>query len=109
MSKLFFDHLLDFKKLDKKINQIAETPEDRDEIWKLIDEIVHYKTLDNILDKLHPRHHTEFLELFHANPHDEELIFNYLREKIDQNIEEILRRELGDVAYELLESTKNTP
>ncbi len=103
MSKLFFDHLLSLDKIDKEIKKSAKTVEEREELWALVDEIVHHKAISAILEKLPRDKHEEFLELFHKSPHDEDIIFGYLREKIGENFEEILRQELGDVAFELLE------
>jgi hypothetical protein len=109
MSKLFFDHLLDYKKIDREIKKVANTPEEREEIWLIIDEIIHHKALGCILDKLDRERHEEFLEMFHKSPHDEELLFGYLRERVDSDIEEILRKELEVLSEEILSETKNTP
>ncbi|HTK03559.1 MAG TPA: hypothetical protein VL401_02200 [Alphaproteobacteria bacterium] len=101
MSKLFFDHLLELDKLDRHIKQIATTQEEREELWLLVDEIIHHKVFDVILDRL-PRHnHEEFLEMFHKAPHDEDYLFGYLKNKIGENIEEILKQEIGDFVYEV--------
>ena len=54
-----------------------------------------------VLDKLPAKFHKEFLEKFHQAPYDEALL-DYLKEKIGENIEELLRQELGNLAYELL-------
>lgn len=109
MSKLFFDHLLDYKKLDKEIKKVAKTPEEREEIWLIIDEIVHHKALGCILDRLHHDNHEEFLDMFHKSPHDTDLLFNYLRDKVDPEIESMLRADLDNLATELIHHTKNTP
>ncbi len=102
MSKLFFDHLLSLDSLDKEIKKIAKTTEEREELWLLVDEIIHHKVMDVILDKLPHHHHEEFLEMVHRSPHDQEFLFDYLKGKIGENIEEILRLELGNVTYEIL-------
>lgn len=102
MSKLFFDHLLSLDDLDHEIKKVAKTQEEREELWLLVDEIIHHKAMGCILDKLPRDNHEEFLEMFHKAPHDEEYIFGYLRKKIGDNIEEILREELGNVTYEIL-------
>ena len=49
MSKLFFDHLLEFKKIDREIKRVSKSTEERDELWGLVDEIIHHKV--NIIDK----------------------------------------------------------
>lgn len=102
MSKLFFDHLLDLKDLDKEIKKVAKTSEEREELWKLIDEIVHHKVLGCILDNLPRKNHEEFLELFHNSPHDENLLIGYLKKQIGDNFEDLLRQELGSISTDLL-------
>ena len=81
---------------------IAKTREEREELWLLVDEIIHHKAVGCVLEKLPSNNHQEFLEIFHKFPHDSDLIFGYLKEKIGGNIEEILRQELGDLTFEIL-------
>ncbi len=107
MSKLFFDHLLSLDKLDSEIKKIAKTQEEREELWLLVDEIIHHKVFEVILDKLPRDNHEEFLEMFHKAPHDENFLFGYLKQKIGNNIEEILREELGNITYEILKDHTN--
>lgn len=108
MSKIFWDRLLTLDDLDREIRKVAKTHEEREEIWHLIDEIVHHKAMGCILDKLPRDHHEEFLTMFHNSPHDEDLLFGYLEDKIGQNVEEILKQELGSLAFELLGEVKSS-
>lgn len=103
MSKIFYDHLLELEKIDKQIKKIAKTKEEREEIWAIIDEIIHHKAIGCVLEKLPRENHVEFLEMFHSSPHDEDRIFGYLKEKVGNNVEEILKLELGNLAFELLQ------
>lgn len=103
MSKLFFDKLINLKEIDKKIKKTANSVEEREELWVLVDEIVHHKVMGCILDKLPRAHHEEFLGLFHQSPHDEELIFSYLKKKVGENIESLIEQEIGDLSANLLE------
>lgn len=107
MSKLFFDHLLEFKKIDKEIKRVAKTAEEREELWGLVDEIIHHKVMGCILDKLPRDNHEEFLEMFHSAPHDEDLIFGYLRDKAGGNIEDSLKEEIAKISEELLNEIKS--
>jgi hypothetical protein len=107
MSKLFFDHLIVMEEVEVFVKKTAQTKEEREELWELIDEIIHHKVFDVILGQLPHEHHNEFLEKFHAHPHDESLI-DYLKEKIGKNIEELIRQEIGGLSTELLESIKES-
>jgi len=107
MSKLFFDHLLEFKKIDKEIKKVAKTSGEREELWGFVDEIIHHKVMGCILDKLPRQSHEEFLTMFHSAPHDEELIFGYLRTKVGDDIEENLKQEISKISEELLNDMKS--
>jgi hypothetical protein len=108
MSKLFFDNLIEFKEIDKQIKKAVKDSGEREEIWLLIDEIIHHKVMGCILGKLPRVHHEEFLDIFHKSPHDEELIFKYLRAKIGDNIESLIKQEIGDLSTDLLKEIKST-
>lgn len=105
MSKLFFDQLVILDDVDGEIKKIAKSKEEKEELWQLVDEMVHHRVLGCVLDALPRRHHEEFLEKFHQAPHDESLM-DYLREKVGNNIDELIRQEIGDLAFELLEEIR---
>lgn len=102
MSKVFYDHLIVLEEVDKHIKDSVETSEQREELWQIVDEIVHHRVLGCVLDHLPGEHHEEFLGKFHQAPHDESLL-SYLREKIKKNIEELIKQEIGGLATEILE------
>lgn len=101
MSKLFFDHLIILDEVYAIVNQTANSQEEKEELWGLVDEIIHHRVFDVILGKLPHKHHHEFLEMFQKRPHDESLI-DYLKEKIGENIEELIRQEIGSLGAEIL-------
>lgn len=101
MSKIFYDHLIILPKVEVEIKSIAETEEERHELWQIVDEIIHHKILHVLLDKLAKEHHDEFLEKFHAAPHDEDLL-DYLIVRTGTEIEEIIRMEIGRLEKEIL-------
>lgn len=103
MSKLFFDRLVELKKIDKEIRKVAKTAEEREELWGIVDEIVHHKVMGCILDRLPKDNHEEFLEIYHRSPHDEELLFGYLKNKAGSDIEETIKQQIGSLSAELLE------
>jgi hypothetical protein len=102
MSKLFFDHLVVFEEIEGKIKKTASSKEEREELWGLVDEVTTHKVLEKILDRLPRAHHEEFLELFHKCPHDEIVIFGYLRDKAGKSIEDDLKQDLKNLEADLL-------
>lgn len=102
MSKLFYDRLIVLEEVETHIRKHASSKEEQEELWGLVDEIVSHRVIEKILDKLPSQHHSGFLEIFHKCPHDEFLIFGYLREKTGENFEEFLKRELGQLPKEIL-------
>ena len=105
MSKLFFDQLVVLDAVDAEIKKVATSKEEREELWGLVDEMVHHRIMGCVLDALPSPHHEEFLAKFNRAPHDESLL-DYLKEKIGENIEEIIRQEVGNLAFELLEEIR---
>ena len=106
MSKIFYDRLIVLDELESEIKNVAETKEERDELWDLIDQMVHHKVFDAVLGKLPQAHHEEFLNKFHKAPHNEGLIV-YLKEKIGENVEELIKQEIGTLAFDLLADLKS--
>jgi len=105
MSKLFFDRLVILDDVEAEIKKVARTPEEKEELWQLVDEMVHHRVLGCVLDRLPKGSHQEFLEKFHAAPYDEGLI-EYLKGKIGENVEELIKTEIGGLAFELLEEIR---
>lgn len=101
MSKIFYDKLLALKEIDREIKKVAKTPEEREELWAIVDEIIHHEAMGCLLDRLPREHHEEFLTLFHKSPHDEELLFGYLRDKAGSDIEEQLKKEIDKLSKTL--------
>src|SRR5689334_22775888 len=107
MSKLFFDHLIILDKVELEIKKASSSKEEKEELWSLVDEIVNHRAIEKILDKLPKDSHGEFLDLFHKAPHNEDLLIGYLKQKIGENVEEILKAEFGDIASEILTEIKS--
>ena len=105
MSKLFFDHLIILEDLEAEIKEVAESPEEKEELWQLVDEILHHRILGCILDSLPAEHHHNFLEMFHQSPHDERII-HFLNKKIEGDIEGVIREEIKLLEKEILEEIK---
>lgn len=105
MSILFYDHLIVVKNLDKKIKKVASSNEEMQEIWNLIDELLHTKVFECCLGNLPEEHHKEFLEKFHKAPHDKELL-DYLTSKIGKDVRAIIKSEIKTLKKEILSDLK---
>jgi hypothetical protein len=108
MSRVFYDRLVAFDHIDRELNKIVETKEEREELWKIIDEYIHHRVVGCILAKLPKEHHEEFLTRFTDAPHHESH-FKYLTEKIPTDVERFLRDEIVIIGNELLEVIKGKP
>lgn len=99
MSKLFYDHLIVMEQVEIHINNHAQSKEEKEELWGLVDGIVRTRVMDIILTKLPKEHHTEFLEKLSLFPHDERLM-DYLKEKVE-DIEDEIKKEVNLLASEV--------
>jgi len=105
MSKLFYDHLIILSEVEAEIKDIAETEEERHELWQIVDETINNRVLELLLDKLAEEYHDEFLEKFHEAPYDETII-GFLNEKVQEDIEDLIRKEIENFAQEILQEIK---
>jgi hypothetical protein len=107
MSKLFFDHLVSLTHLEVVIKTSAQSKEEQEELWHLVDDIVQHKVMHTILDHLPNEHHNEFLEEFTKAPHDEAHV-HYLKDKSGKDIEDIILREMRALDEELVKELNVT-
>lgn len=105
MTKVFYDYLIDISDLEKEIEKVSSNDDERLELSSIADELVHNKVVASILENLPKENHLEFLNMFHTAPHDDNLV-KYLKEKIGQNFEEIIRNEIGNLPWEILGNSK---
>lgn len=101
MTTLFFDHLIVVRGLDKKIKKYAASNDELQELWSYVEELIHTKVLECCLGNLPEKHHKEFLDKFHKEPHDKGLL-NYLNEKIGKDVEKLIKIEIKKLTKELL-------
>ncbi|OGM30110.1 hypothetical protein A2801_03865 [Candidatus Woesebacteria bacterium RIFCSPHIGHO2_01_FULL_41_10] len=110
MSRLFYDHLLDLDELETRVKVITKDREEQNEIFRLIDEIVHHRVVGCILNHLPEEHHEKFLVHLSERPHDKQIL-DFLRDKILEDIEGFIKQEIRTVAIELLKivADENSP
>ncbi len=105
MSKLYYDRLIVFEEVEAEIKKVAKTSEEKEELWREIDEIIHHKLMGCVLEKLPKEDHREFLEKFEEAPQDEGL-FKFLTERVGEDIEDFLKLETEKLKIELLQLIK---
>jgi len=106
MSKLFYDKLISLDKIEKAIALSVESSEEKQELWSLIDEVIHHKVIGCVLSKLHRKYHKEFMVKLYRKPHDDKLL-DYLQKKIKIDVSEFIKAEIGSITFEVLESVKH--
>lgn len=106
MSKLFFDNLFNLDKLEAEIKKAFPSKEEREETESFVDNTIHDRVLKKIFDNLPEDSHTEFLELYHKCPHDEVVIFEFLRRKTNKDIEKEIQQELKNISSEIIQDLR---
>ena len=106
MSLIFYDHLVVFTKVEKHLKKINVNDDEKSEIWKLIDEMVHHRALTTVLNKLPFEEHNEFLDRFHKAPHDLAII-EYVNSKVGSDITKDLQKDFEKLEKEILDLLSN--
>jgi len=73
-TKMFYSHLVDLSDLVVKLECLKLDEQEREEIVDLIEDILHHRILDSLLDVIPPEHHEGFLERMIEDPTDPQLI-----------------------------------
>lgn len=105
MSRIWYDHLIILEEVEVEINNLDLEAEEKEELHHLIDEMVHHRVLNRVLQVLPRHHHASFLVEFKKRPHDPALI-DYINEKIDESVEKVVKEEIEKLKKELLEDLK---
>ena len=103
MSRIFFDHLIEIEEIKIYINGIAESHEEREDLWALIDEFINHKIVASILSELDETFHDEFLSMFLDKPYDNGIV-NYLNEKLPLPLENLINDKMVLIVSELCET-----
>lgn len=106
MTMIFYDRLIVFDDLDKKLKKLVTSSEELQELWLNIEEIIHHRVIGCVLDRLPKEKHQEFLEKFEKNPHDQKLL-RYLKKEVNEDMEEIIKKEVKSLKKEILSELKS--
>lgn len=105
MSVIFYDRLIVLDNLDKKLKKLVSSNEELQELWSLIEEMIHHRVIGCVLDRLPEEKHTEFLSRFQERPHDERIL-DYVKENVQEDIEKIIKKEVKNLHKEILAEIK---
>jgi hypothetical protein len=92
-------------KLEALVKKHGESPEEREELWKIVEEIVHHRVVGCILDNLPKKHHEEFLGKI-TNPSFSDELIGYVYSKTGKRIEPEIQREIENIEQEILKDLK---
>lgn len=101
MAKLFYDHLIIWEKLTRSLDTLGADGEERLQIIEIIEESLHTEILIVVLEHLPREKHEEFLDLFHAAPHDESHLA-YIKKHGHTDIEEKIRKKSDELIEEII-------
>ena len=101
MSILFFDRLIVLDGLDKRLKKIFSSSDERHEMWKYVEEIIHHKVMGCCLENLPNDKHTEFMDMFVRSPYDPYLI-KYLDKHTNKDMEKTIKAEIKKLTKDLL-------
>jgi len=96
MSKIFYDHLIKSNTLEERIRVMVTIPEEREELWTIVDEIIHQEVLCHILDHLQRDYHEEFLTRFYELPHSSDNML-FLNDKVGEDFENKLSSHIAEL------------
>ena len=102
MSKIFYDHLVVLDEIEHHIRHGVETPEEKEELWHLVDEIIHHRIIGCILDHLPKDKHKKFIKRLHMRPYDDGHL-DYLKMHARDDIEDVIRSESEKIRLEIME------
>ena len=105
MSKIFYDHLIILEEVEVELNNLDLEHEEKEELHHLIDEMVHHRVLNRVLQVLPKNYHANFLIEFKKRPHDTALI-DYLDEKIDESVEKHMKQSVQKHIREEIDKLK---
>ena len=101
MTEPFYKNLVALEKIEKLIKSSAMSADEKEELWKIIDEIVHHRIMGCVLDNLPREHHEEFLTKIKNESLDFELM-EFLETKSQTKISDKIKEEIIVLEEEIL-------
>ena len=105
MTNIFYDHLIAFDKIIVILDKHGLTLEEHQEILSIVDQHIHHEVINIILAHLPKDKHAVFLEKFHFDPTNHDLL-TYLKTEIDNNFEEKLKKHIDFVLEDVIKEIR---
>lgn len=106
MTMIFYDRLVVLDGLDRKLKKMVSSNEELQEMWGMIEELVHHRIMGCVLDRLPAEKHQDFLQKFEKAPYDEKLL-KYLKKEVNEDMEKVIKSEVKSLKKEILADLKN--
>lgn len=100
MSKIFFDHYVEIEDIKIFIDEVAQTHEEKEDLWNLVDEYINHKIISSILTKLDDQSQEEFLKMFFDKPYDSGII-SYLDSKLGVAVGDVINLKIEEIKNDL--------
>ncbi|HLE49381.1 MAG TPA: hypothetical protein VI819_05120 [Patescibacteria group bacterium] len=102
MSKIFYDEFIDLGDFHMHLKSMVQDDNEKEDLWHLVDEFIHLRMIEIILDNLHEDLHEEFLRMFGERPYDESLV-TYLDQNMAIKFPILVENEMEYLQNELYE------
>jgi len=106
LNKPFYHHFIRVEKIYIAVKKSGLRRNEEKEIWELVEETIHTRILNALLEKLPEGKHEEFLEKFSLRPDDTRLI-DYFRQEatdIESHLEETFRSLEEEILADIISS-----
>jgi|SRR5581483_8348827 len=90
------------EKLEKIIKQSSANSDEKEELWTVVQEIVHHRIIGCILDNLDKSHHEAFMSKYLDKKNIDEEIISFLEEKEGKEITHKLHNTIQEIEEEIL-------
>lgn len=101
MSRVYYDHLVVFERIENIIKLSNLSKEEKLELSDVVDEMIHHRALKTVLEYLPEEDHTEFIDKFFEAPFDSNLV-EFINLRIDGDIAIHLEKEFQSLEREIL-------
>ena len=104
MATLFYDHLIDWQRLEDAFARLELEPEERAELWEHAEHTLHTEVIMVFVSHLPKEKHEEFITRFHAAPFDSShlhFVVSHTTSDVDSAVKERANAVINEMLAEL--------